>query len=90
VVTLSSLKIYNQPIHSILKNTTKPIYRSIVQSKFLDVFAVVFILGICYWRDFQGTIFYQGEIQFGIPMKELWNYMQRAKRTYVKRSVRQA
>jgi len=58
-----------------LKKRTRTIFRNIVESKSLDIFAAVLILGVCYVRDFQGTIFYQGELQFNIPMKELWSHM---------------
>lgn len=54
-----------------------PWVRQIVQSTYIDWFGALLILGICIFRDFHGTIYYQGEIQFGIPFLELPNYMQK-------------
>lgn len=58
-----------------MKNISYPILRELVQSKYLDVFGAVLIFGVCYYRNFHQTIFFQGEIQFGIPPKELLSYM---------------
>lgn len=58
-----------------MKETLRPIFRSLVKSKYLDVFGAVLILGVCLYRSFHETIFYQGEIQFGIPIHELVSYM---------------
>lgn len=60
----------------ILEKSTQTLVRNLVKSKYLDVFAALLIFGICIWRDFHGTIFLNGEIQFGIPMSELLSYMQ--------------
>ena len=58
-----------------MNKTTKKIFRDLVQSQSLDLFAVALILTVCYVRDFQGTIFYEGKLQFGISMSELLGYM---------------
>ncbi len=57
-------------------STSRPILRQLVQSKYLDLFGALLIFGVCYYRNFHQTIFFQGEIQFGIPFKELWIYVQ--------------
>jgi nicotinamide mononucleotide transporter len=35
----------------------------------------VLIFGVCYARNFHGTIYYQGAIEFGIPFMEIGSYM---------------
>ena len=57
-------------------STIRPILRQLVQSKYLDLFGALLVLGVCYYRSFHETIFYQGSIQFGIPTTELWSYVQ--------------
>ncbi|MFK7774354.1 MAG: nicotinamide mononucleotide transporter family protein [Saprospiraceae bacterium] len=59
-----------------MEKSTRTLVRNLVQSKYLDVFAALLIFGICIWRNFHGTIFFNGEIQFGISMSELVSYMQ--------------
>ena len=56
-------------------STLRPILRQLVQSKYLDLFGALLVLGICYYRSFHETIYYQGDIQFGIPTNELLGYM---------------
>ena len=41
----------------------------------LDVLGAVLVFATCVWRDFLGTIYMGGEIQFGIPLNELWSYI---------------
>lgn len=53
----------------------RPILRKLVQSKHLDLFGILLVLGVCYYRSFHETIYYQGGIQFGIPINELWSYI---------------
>ncbi len=53
----------------------RPLLRQLVQSKYLDLFGALLIFGVCYYRNFHQTIFFQGEIQFGIPFKELWAFV---------------
>ena len=48
-----------------------------VHSSYLDVLGALIVLGVCIDRSFHETIFFQGEIQFGIPISELWSYMMR-------------
>jgi len=50
--------------------------RQIVKSPYIDLFGALLIFGVCVARDFHGTIYHQGEIQFSIPFLELGNYMQ--------------
>jgi len=54
-----------------------PWIRQIVQSPYIDLFGAFLILGICIVRNFHGTIYFEGEIQFGIPFSELSAYMQK-------------
>lgn len=49
--------------------------RQLVHSSYLDLLGTALILAVCLYRDFHETIFYQGEIQFGIPITELWSYV---------------
>lgn len=49
--------------------------RQLVHSSYLDLLGAVLILAVCLHRDFHETIFYQGDIQFGIPITELWGYV---------------
>ncbi len=58
-----------------MKKVAQPFLRKLVQSTSLDLFGAILIFGVCYYRNFHGTIFYQGEIQFGIPFGELWGYV---------------
>ena len=58
-----------------MKTVAQPLLRKLVQSTSLDLFGAILIFGVCYYRNFHGTIFYQGEIQFGIPFQELWGYI---------------
>jgi Nicotinamide mononucleotide transporter len=54
---------------------TKKNLRLLVHSKNLDVFGALLIFGVCYVRDFHETIFFQGKIQYGIPITELWSFL---------------
>lgn len=56
---------------------TKILLRQLVHSKNLDLFGALLIFGVCYYRSFHETIFYNGEIQFGIPFSELLFYLKR-------------
>ena len=51
-----------------------PILRKLVLSKNLDLFGATLILITCIVRDFLGTIYFEGQIQFGVPLNELWGY----------------
>ncbi len=55
--------------------TQFPRIRRIVRSTWLDIVGAVLIFGVCYWRNFHGTIYQKGEVQFGIPFNELWGYI---------------
>ena len=52
-----------------------PIIRSLVLSKHLDILGALVVLITSVARNFQGTIFYEGKIHFGIPMSELTDYI---------------
>lgn len=60
-----------------MKRETRTLVRNLVQSKDLDKFAALLIFGVCIWRGFHGTIYFNGEIQFGIPILELVEYMKK-------------
>ncbi len=51
------------------------VFRSLVNSSFIDVLGALFIVGLCLIRDFQGTYFYQGEIEFGVSIDQLFSKM---------------
>jgi len=46
--------------------------RKIVHSDYLDLIGAILILGVCVYRDFHGTVYQSGEIQFGVPLHSLW------------------
>lgn len=52
-----------------------PWIRTLVLSSYLDLLGAVLIFGVCYARNFHGTIYHGGEIQFGIPFTELWSFI---------------
>lgn len=45
-----------------------PKIRKIVQSTGLDIIGAILILVVCIYRNFLGTIYYQGKIQFDTPL----------------------
>lgn len=48
-----------------------PILRKLVYSNYVDLFGAALILGVCIWRNFHGTYYSGGEMEFGIPLSEL-------------------
>ncbi len=52
-----------------------PVIRDVVTSTYLDVLGAVLILSICIYKNFHGTIFFEGSIKFGIPFSELMSYV---------------
>lgn len=58
-----------------IKSVRFPSIRKIVKSTWLDVIGAVLIFGVCYWRNFHGTIYQAGEVQFGIPFNALWGFV---------------
>ena len=52
-----------------------PWLRQLVHSTYLDVIGAMLIFSVCYYRNFHGTIYLDGEIQFGKPFNELWSYI---------------
>ena len=57
------------------KSETQYLLRKIVQSKYLDLFAAALIFGVCYYRNFHQTMFFDSAIQFGIPISEQFDYL---------------
>lgn len=55
----------------------KALLRKLVKSSHLDLLGVALILGVCLYKGFHETIFYQGKIQFGTPIQELYSMMQK-------------
>jgi len=53
----------------------KPILRKLVQSPYLDVLGALLIFGVCISRDFHGTTYQNGVIEFGTPISHLWSAM---------------
>lgn len=49
------------------------ILRKLVQSTYLDLFGTMLILGVCVYKNFHGTYYVDGEMQFGIPLSDLSN-----------------
>ena len=54
----------------------KAVFRSLVQSKNLDLFGVALVLAVCVYRDFLGTVYQDGQISFGVPLNQLWGTVQ--------------
>ena len=50
-----------------------PFIRKLVQTKYIDILGALLIFGVCYARNFHGTIYVDGEIVFGIPFEDLWS-----------------
>lgn len=50
----------------------KTLVRKLVRSSHLDLLGVTIILAVCLYKGFHETIYYQGKIQFGTPITELW------------------
>lgn len=51
--------------------------RTLVRSAHLDIFGALLIFGVCVYRNFHGTYYYGGEMQFGIPLEELGVYVKK-------------
>lgn len=49
--------------------------RKITHSKYIDVVGVILVLSICIYKGFHETIYYQGGIQFGVPLRDFGNYI---------------
>lgn len=52
-----------------------PLIRQLVHSPYIDILGALLVFGVCYYRNFHQTIYYQGAIQYGIPFNELWTYL---------------
>jgi nicotinamide mononucleotide transporter len=55
----------------------KKLLRSLVQSSYLDLLGVAIILGVCLYKGFHETIYYQGEIHFGTAIEDLYSMMRK-------------
>ncbi|NCO62752.1 MAG: nicotinamide mononucleotide transporter [Flavobacteriales bacterium] len=49
--------------------------RKIVHSKYIDLTGVILVLCICIYKDFHETIYFNGRIQFGIPLTNFFSYI---------------
>jgi len=54
-----------------LKAVSYPLVRKLVLSTYLDLFGAALVTLVCIYKKFHQTIFYEGKIQFGIPLDEL-------------------
>jgi len=45
--------------------------RKLVQSSYLDVLGALLILGVCLFKGFHETIYFEGKISFGTPIQDL-------------------
>ncbi|MBX2816607.1 MAG: nicotinamide mononucleotide transporter family protein [Saprospiraceae bacterium] len=51
--------------------TRIPVLRSLVLSPYLDLFGAGLVLFICIWRNFHGTIYFEGQVVFGVLLRDL-------------------
>lgn len=49
--------------------------RKIAHSKYIDIVGVILVLSICIYKGFHETIYYQGGIQFGVPLRGFGSYV---------------
>ena len=49
--------------------------RKIAHSKYIDIVGVILVLSICIYKGFHETIYYQGGIQFGVPLRGFNSYI---------------
>lgn len=49
--------------------------RKIAHSKYIDIVGVILVLSICIYKGFHETIYYQGGIQFGVPLRGFGSYI---------------
>jgi len=54
----------------------RKLLRKLVLSKYLDLFGAALILCVCVYRDFLGTTYQNGEINFGASLSELPSLVQ--------------
>lgn len=52
-----------------------PTLRRVVHSKYIDIVGVILVTVICFYRGFHETIYYQGGIQFGVPLSGFSDYI---------------
>ena len=57
------------------KKLKAPFLRKLVLSKEIDLIGALIVFGVCYFRSFHTTIYYEGAIKFNVPFNELWNYI---------------
>lgn len=54
-----------------------PFIRTLVKSSYLDILGAVLVFAICFYKDFHGTIYYNGKITFGVPIYDLFSHIER-------------
>ncbi|MFD0836862.1 nicotinamide mononucleotide transporter family protein [Mariniflexile aquimaris] len=65
------IKVSNQ----VLREQNNVLLRKITHSKYIDFVGVILVLSICIYNNFHETIYYQGGIQFGVPLRDFSNYI---------------
>lgn len=58
-----------------MQKTENVLLRSIVHSKYIDIVGVILVLSICIYNGFLETVYYQGGIQFGVPLSNFTEYI---------------
>lgn len=56
-------------------NLNSAILRKLVQSPYIDVAGALLVFATSVWRDFLGTVYFNGEMLFGTPISSLPDYM---------------
>lgn len=52
-----------------------PFLRKLVHSNYVDLLGAGLILGVCIWRNFHGTYYTGGEMEFGVPLSSIMDKM---------------
>jgi hypothetical protein len=68
----NAIKVFNNKILQLAENV---LLRKIVHSKYIDFVGVILVLSICIYKDFHETIYFNGKIQFGVPISNFFNYV---------------
>lgn len=58
-----------------MRERENSLLRKIAHSKYIDFVGVILVLAICIYNGFHETIYYQGGIQFGIPLLDFNDYI---------------
>ncbi len=59
-----------------MKPVSYPLVRQFVLSTYMDVFGAAVVVFVCFFKNFHRTIYYQGGIQFDIPIENLLDMIQ--------------